>query len=707
MSSSSLAYTGTSQSTFGHSRRPSHGNGALAPSPPAVPSAHSQRPGEYNPRAEFVNAASIWRDADNAHVVLDGLQADVNRLKQRLREEAATHTALKSQNHTIFKDIAEPKKSSGIFGGKRISLGRRKDSPIDVSPTQRDFHSSYSAEKIAQQDVEKTTQDLTRLRHERDSAKHLAESSDECFQKLWQVAKIAFPHHYINSVSVLADATLVLEQEEQAAREAVELHADFLRACQTAQKTHELHRAVMDLCDSARDQQRRQQQGSFGHLAQISIRNEYAAALNTSVGARVCLKECLRLLAKHAALVPSAVTTHVNKLESLGVAQIVDINDILYGTRHPNPARAANMEVLEEQQRQVFDHLTRVAVWLQDRIPEMAAAENEVRNRQREARRAIVQLWEDILSGRSVDLQSHRSPRPYRQPSLPQQSMQPSEQLYHSSPPERQPSSPPLPPIAAYNPYRMSISGAFGPELHITPLRRTSEASTMAIPIPLVPGNASLRSVSTRSGSMSSFGGSPLFTAADVYGSPATTVEDPNCSPKTISGSPMAHRTPQFVTMQPLASGSSGASTPRASDATLDRRASVRSIPMPGSSFHESPRTGCSPLQLPEPILENPHLIDQRVASPPLPEYRAMSPSAILAADMGSLSLDDPSPDYRSPSPRDVAAFGVPLAPSSFFSAATPQFGIPLSPLTRQPTLLDAGATLGRRVARPLPPRPS
>jgi len=344
------------------------------------------------------------------------------------------------------------------------------------------------------------------------------------------------------------------------------------------------------------------------------------------------------------------------------------MNDLLYGLRNGEANRETTLALLEEQQKEAFKHLTEVAIWLQDRVPELAAAELQVKERRRLARQRIVAHWEAALQG-------HRHQQSTSTPS----------------------SSPSMP-------RRMSISQALD--------QQTGAPSSVQqrVPPSAFPGNASIRTISstdfsTGSLSRTTFDGSPLFAQYE-HGSPATTVEDPNCSPRTIRSVDMQYTSPNFVAITAGSSSrtrlvrdvSDSLSTPMPG---MGRRASTQTIPIPGSpSF--------TPLLLPEPILEQASERDVLEGEPPysdvVPDYDLLPAAADLNMGLEGLSLDrrpTPSPAYEvhasgSQSIADPRRQG--LTPGDFLVS------------TRHTAIQTSGMQVGQRrysgASRPLPVPP-
>jgi len=91
--------------------------------------------------------------------------------------------------------------------------------------------------------------------------------------------------------------------------------------------------------------------------------------------------------------------------------------DLLYGERRGEANSKSTLQLLGQQQKDALEYLTRLAVWLQDYVPEAVVVEQQARDRRRHARQEIVMLWKNAIqdqqcrqSVRSSD-SSLRSPR--------------------------------------------------------------------------------------------------------------------------------------------------------------------------------------------------------------------------------------------------------------------------------------------------------
>jgi len=154
------------------------------------------------------------------------------------------------------------------------------------------------------------------------------------------------------------------------------------------------------------------------------------------------LQECLRLLELHASLVPPEISISAQRLRTLGVAQVVELYDLLFGSRRSEVNHEKTLVLLEEQQRETLEHLTAVAVWLQDSVPNVAMDERKTNNELQDARQTMVGIWEEALqeqlspqyfsstsrssslpkrmsTSRVLDRQTTASPSPLLQPLFP------------------------------------------------------------------------------------------------------------------------------------------------------------------------------------------------------------------------------------------------------------------------------------------------
>lgn len=106
------------------------------------------------------------------------------------------------------------------------------------------------------------------------------------------------------------------------------------------------------------------------------------------------------MLNKHDALIPPEMRRHVAKLRDLGVGQMDQLYELLYGNAFfsgDRVARNKQIESLFDAQDQSFKHLTDIAVWLQKVVPDFQRTLVDAVLRRREARRDVVEQWERAL----------------------------------------------------------------------------------------------------------------------------------------------------------------------------------------------------------------------------------------------------------------------------------------------------------------------
>ncbi|EJD36151.1 hypothetical protein AURDEDRAFT_174756 [Auricularia subglabra TFB-10046 SS5] len=413
-------------------------------------------------------AVEAWKHADAAHTALPALEAQCAAVSTRLAQERATLQALREANSRMYGELHGGKRSG--FKAKLTKLrpghpsatptAARDGSGSPTSPTgvrrrstQEDFAASYPAEAKALDAVEQTQQLEALLLDELKVAKDLAAAVEERFLRLRDAAVLMFPPTFVAASAALSQAVHALGDEEDAARDAHTISFDMERACTCIQSTHFYHRKVLGISDSMLGMSNKFQSseskesalllaeqrpfwwlcfpvfvmksaslGSFGPLAQINTHNQYIAAKNESFRGQTCLSEGLRLLDKHEALIPPETRLHVAKLKDLGVGQMDRIYELLYGNTFFSGDRVAKNKQIEglfDAQEKIYKHLTDLALWLQNVVPEFERSLDDVICRRREARRTAVEQWERALrdAEEATPPLSIRSPTPPPPPS--------------------------------------------------------------------------------------------------------------------------------------------------------------------------------------------------------------------------------------------------------------------------------------------------
>ncbi|KLO20121.1 hypothetical protein SCHPADRAFT_30608 [Schizopora paradoxa] len=134
--------------------------------------------------------------------------------------------------------------------------------------------------------------------------------------------------------------------------------------------------------------------GMFGRFGSTMKVLDYQNTVRLASMAQACLNECLRVLEPYAESIPEGqLEEDFKSLKKNGVLQMAQVYNLVFGGRIVNSGVEQAIERTLRQQETAFASLTRLAVWVQKRVPESEEAERAGLQRRETGRKEVAEVW--------------------------------------------------------------------------------------------------------------------------------------------------------------------------------------------------------------------------------------------------------------------------------------------------------------------------
>jgi len=332
-----------------------------------------------------------WDDAHSAAAQLYSIQVELLQQQVKLGREQRALSKLKEQSSTNFSRIQ--KKKSGLSGLiPKSSFGKSEEkvqAEKERQEAQAAFEKSHSKERQQAEIVSELQISITSLTSKRDAVGAQADPSD----KLWSGMQSAI-HGRLPGADEL-DAEETLQKADAEVEEAQKQLVALTRARLSIQHAHKYFSDALKVCDDLNPGSKLSalSEGLGGDLVNMSKQNDYNSAIRQAEKAQTCLEECIRCLEPYWYTIIGENAADFEALKASGVMQVKRVYDLLYKGGSVDTHVRDAVKIMLERQENVFNQLTRTAVWTQGRVPECEIAEIQAKVRLEEARGLLAAFW--------------------------------------------------------------------------------------------------------------------------------------------------------------------------------------------------------------------------------------------------------------------------------------------------------------------------
>ncbi|KLO20122.1 hypothetical protein SCHPADRAFT_923949 [Schizopora paradoxa] len=324
-----------------------------------------------------------WETAHNAALELFSLQAELIDKEVKLAKAQRILSKLKEQSAAEFSRIHSKKGSlSKIF-----SFGRSKEQTETENDAQASFEKSHSEERQQAEVVEELQSKVKSLTSMRATTIEQAAASDSLWSRM-------LPTGHIPTAEEM-DSEEALQKADSDVEEAHKQVETLSRARLSIQHAHKYFSDALKVSDDLNPASKggALSEGMGGDLVNMSKQNDYKAAIRQAEKAQTCLDECIRCLETYWYTVPSDYAADFDALKTSGITQMKRIYDLMYDGSGAESNVRGSVRTMLERQENAYKHLTRAAVWTQERVPECEIAENQAKLRREEARGRLAAFW--------------------------------------------------------------------------------------------------------------------------------------------------------------------------------------------------------------------------------------------------------------------------------------------------------------------------
>jgi len=187
-----------------------------------------------------------------------------------------------------------------------------------------------------------------------------------------------------------------LESLENAYDVAKKMTTDLTRARLAVQHAHHYFTRTLDECDSIRGTSTG---GALlvrsfgGDICDMSKMLQYREAVTLASKAQICINEVFRVLEPHEHTIPEDRMEDYRELKDKGLMQMSKIYNLMFGGRMMATGVASSIKLMLQRQETAYAHLTRLAVWTQDRVQVCMTEEKIALTSRDDVREEVAAFW--------------------------------------------------------------------------------------------------------------------------------------------------------------------------------------------------------------------------------------------------------------------------------------------------------------------------
>ncbi|KAF8529761.1 hypothetical protein BU17DRAFT_79861 [Hysterangium stoloniferum] len=326
-----------------------------------------------------------WATSDRANQRIMELESALAELESKLQSQTKEIERSKQKSSNIFSQLCgTPVRTQSFIRLDVVSVVKRVRSQSESNPRerlQREFYSAIEAETAAMRQLDTLRDTAESLRAQIQSNSFTASEADQLFE----ILKATVAHYTPNGPShtrILEDDLVRLQASYDKAQKVL---TDLERARITVQHAHHYYSMTLKKLDDVR--------GVAFSWGGAVTKIKYQAAVEIAIKADTCLKETIRVLEPHLSTIPKAVLVDFEELQTMGLLQASEIYTLMYGAERDAPGVSKTIKLLFQDQETAFVSLTRLAIWVQERVPFVAADLRMARAGRDGGRRNLIIAW--------------------------------------------------------------------------------------------------------------------------------------------------------------------------------------------------------------------------------------------------------------------------------------------------------------------------
>ncbi|KIJ55740.1 hypothetical protein M422DRAFT_41641 [Sphaerobolus stellatus SS14] len=334
-----------------------------------------------------------WLVADTARQKLTDIQQNLAHLEPELAARRKIHEQLKQKSAQLFEELhrRKPKPKGKWNGLKRV---KSVSSSNSMDKANEEFEVAHRQEISMMGQIAVLGERAKELNRQLQQYTSKAAETEHLFEMLGARFSVSASNGSLDlevttAEQILAEASSTLENAEKKFK-------DYQRGQTTIQHAHHYLHLVLKTIDSIRGTA--VGRALFGGLSEVSRRRDYQVASETAVKAQVCFTESVRVLGPYLEEMPKEIQSDFSKAKELGLLQAEKVYNLIYSKID---TVTQSVELMLERQETVFACLTRAAVWVQNKVPEVEAEVRTAHATRDTARRNLAVIWNDRSSGGS------------------------------------------------------------------------------------------------------------------------------------------------------------------------------------------------------------------------------------------------------------------------------------------------------------------